>query len=158
MTRHEQFMAMAVETTKQGIAKGQTPFGAVIVDQDGNIVANSHNKVWMTTDITAHGEIVAIREACKNMDSIDLSGCTIYTTTEPCPMCFSAIHWAKIDRIIYGATIEDAAEAGFHELHIHNDVMKEIGGSEVVIAEQVMQKECKELFKIWGAREDKRVY
>jgi len=152
------FMAMAVETTKKGIAMGQTPFGAVIVDKEGNVVANTHNKVWLTTDITAHAEVTAIREACKNMNTIDLTGCTIYTTTEPCPMCFSAIHWANIDTIVYGATIEDAAEAGFHELHIHNDVMKEIGGSEVKIAEQVMQEECKELFRIWGEREDKRAY
>lgn len=158
MERDRRFMSMAVETTKQGIEKGQTPFGAVIVDKEGNVVANSHNTVWLTTDITAHAEITAIREACKSMGTIDLSGCTIYTTTEPCPMCFSAIHWAKIEKIVYGATIEDAAAAGFHELHIHNDTMKTIGKSEVKIGEKVMQKECTELFKLWGDREDKRAY
>lgn len=153
----EKYMRLAIEVTKEGIEKGQTPFGAIIV-KEGKIIASSHNQVWLDTDITAHAEVTAIRNACKAINDIDLTGATIYTTTEPCPMCFSASHWARLDRIVYGATIEDAAGAGFHELSIHNTTMKEIGGSEIAITSGVLQEECAALFDLWNAREDKRVY
>ena len=151
------FMNVAIGVSKKGIASGQTPFGAVIV-KDGKIIASSHNQVWSDTDITAHAEIVAIRAACNTLQSVDLSGCTIYSTCEPCPMCFSAIHWAKIDHIVFGATIEDAKNAGFHELAIHNTQMKVLGKSEVSITDKVLQQECRTLFDIWSRREDKRLY
>jgi len=153
----EKYMRLAIDVTKEGIAKGQTPFGSVIV-KDGKVIASSHNQVWMDTDITAHAEVTAIRNACKTLNDIDLTGATIYSTCEPCPMCFSASHWARLDRIVYGATIEDAAKAGFHELSIHNDVMKEVGGSEIAITSKVLQQECAALFELWAAREDKRTY
>ncbi len=153
----EKYMRLAIAVTKEGIERGQTPFGSVIV-KEGRVIASSHNQVWLDTDITAHAEVTAIRNACKNLGDIDLSGATIYSTTEPCPMCFSASHWARLDRIVYGATIEDAAKAGFHELSIHNTIMKEIGGSEIAITPGVLQEECAALFELWNAREDKRAY
>jgi len=153
----EKYMRLAIEVTKKGIENGQTPFGSVIV-KNGEVIASSHNQVWLDTDITAHAEITAIRSACKSLGDVDLSGATIYSTTEPCPMCFSASHWARLDRIVYGATIEDAAKAGFHELSIHNNLMKELGGSEIAITAGVLQEECAALFDLWNAREDKKAY
>ncbi len=151
------FMQRAISKAKEGIDSGQTPFGACIV-KDGNVVACCHNRVWETTDITAHAEIAAIREACKNLDSIDLSGCLIYSTTEPCPMCFTAIHWAKIEKIIYGTSIEDAKSFGFSELTISNKDMKKSGGSKVEIISDFLREDNLALFKYWAAKENKRSY
>ena len=147
--RDEYFMRLAIEKTRQGIRLGQTPFGACIVRADGSIASCEHNTVWKTTDITAHGEIQAIRTACQLMGGIDLSGCTIYSTTEPCPMCFSAIHWAKIRRIVFGASIDDARTAGFNELMVSNDIMKRESKSGVEIEPGCLRQECAGLFQEW---------
>lgn len=141
-------MSLAIKKTKEGIAAGQSPFGCCIV-KDGAVVSCEHNIVWASTDITAHAEITALRVACKNLGSIDLSGCTLYTTCEPCPMCFAACHWARVDKIVYGATIDDALSAGFHELTIACEDMKRLGGSEVLIERGVLQAECVALFDFW---------
>ncbi|VVB52513.1 tRNA-specific adenosine deaminase [uncultured archaeon] len=153
----ERFMEEAVKAAKDGIKGGQTPFGACVV-KDGVVVSCVHNVVWGTTDITAHAEVNAIREACKRLNSIDLSGCVIYSTCEPCPMCFAACHWAKLDRIVYGATIGDAREAGFNELTVSNEEMKRQGGSPIIVVKGVLEEECKGLFGLWQAQKDKRVY
>src|SRR4051794_29768559 len=108
----EKFMQVAIAKTKAGIAAGQSPFGSIIV-RDGRIVAEAHNTVWRDTDPTAHAEVNAIRLASKALGTIDFTGCTLYTTCEPCPMCLTASHWARISRVVYGATIEDAEKAGF---------------------------------------------
>src|SRR5688572_23132109 len=115
----EHFMRQAVAKAKHGIAAGQTPFGACIT-RNGEMLACEHNVVWATTDITAHAEVHAIRQACRRLGTIDLSGCVIYSTCEPCPMCFSAIHWAKIGRLIFGVSIADAQALGFSELAVSN--------------------------------------
>lgn len=141
-------MRLAVEKANEGIEKGQTPFGACIV-KGGQVVVCAHNVVWETTDITAHAEIHAIRKACQILKTIDLNGCTIYSTCEPCPMCFSAIHWANIDRIVYGAAIADAQQAGFRELSISNQEMKDAGNSCVDIKTGILQDECVALFDVW---------
>src|SRR4051794_15872306 len=112
--KDEEYMRLAIAKTREGIAAGQSPFGAVIV-RDGKVVAATHNTVWLTTDPTAHAEVNCIRAAASVLKTIALEGCTLYSTTEPCPMCLSAIHWAKIERVVFGATIEDAATAGFAE-------------------------------------------
>jgi tRNA(Arg) A34 adenosine deaminase TadA len=153
----ERFMRLAIEKTREGIAKGNSPFGACIV-KDGEVVALDHNVVWQTTDITAHAEITALRHACHDLHAIDLTGCTIYSTTEPCPMCFAACHWARIDTIVFGSAIEDAARAGFHELTVSNEAMKEQGGSEVRIVRGFMAEECRALFDEWLAKTDKPAY
>ena len=154
---HERYMRMAIAKAREGIDNGQTPFGACIV-KDGEVIACQNNQVWEEKNITSHAEIVAIRVACKVLDTVDLSGCTIYTTTEPCPMCFSAIHWAKIDTIYFGTRIADAQEAGFSELTISNEEMKQQGNSPVQIVGDFMRQENKEIFREFSSKTDKRLY
>lgn len=150
-------MRLAIVKAKEGIEKGQTPFGACIV-RDGEVISCAHNEVWKRMDITAHAEICAIREACKKLGTVDLSGCVIYSTCEPCPMCFSACHWAKISKIVYGARIEDAKKLGFSELTISNEEMKSQSNSSIEVIGDFLREEILELFKLWSKREDKRVY
>lgn len=150
-------MQLAIEKAKEGIEKGQTPFGACVV-KDNKVISTAHNTVWKDTDITRHAEINAIMDACKVLNNIDLSSCTIYSTCEPCPMCFSACHWARISKIIYGASIEDAKKIGFNELTVSNKKMKESGKSSIEIESGFLKKECLELFEIWLKRKDKKVY
>lgn len=151
------FMQQAINKAKEGIEYGQTPFGACIVKNNA-VISLSHNAVWENTDITAHSEINAIKDACQKLNTIDLTGCIIYSTCEPCPMCFSACHWAKISKIIYGASIEDANEIGFNELSISNHKMKELGKSNIEIEGGFLKELCLELFTIWFKRSDKKIY
>ena len=151
------FMRLAIEQARRGIQNGQTPFGACIV-KNGEVIVCTHNVVWQTTDITAHAEVHAIREACKKLQTIDLSGCTIYSTCEPCPMCFSACHWARISRIVFGARIEDAKASGFNELFISNETMKKLGQSPIEIVGDFMREENVEIFKEWARSGNRRIY
>ena len=153
----KRFMLNAIEKAKEGIKNGQTPFGACIV-KENYIVACCHNQVWSGCDITAHAEVVAIREACKKLKSISLEGTVIYSTCEPCPMCFSACHWAKIDKIIFGASIKDARKAGFNELEISNKNMKISGVSPIIIEPHFLQEECIGLFEIWRDKGTNKLY
>lgn len=153
----ERFMRIAIEKAREGIMNGQTPFGACIV-KDEKVIVSSHNLVWQNSDITAHAEIIAIRAACQSFNLIDLSGCTIFSTTEPCPMCFSAIHWARISKITFGTSIEDAKRAGFNELSIPNAEMKNLGGSPVEIEGGLLLNECASLFKLWSQSRKRRSY
>jgi len=141
-------MLMAIAKAREGIAAAQSPFGAVIV-RNGALVAAAHNIVWRSVDPTAHAEVNCIRRAAVALDSIDLSGCEMYSTCEPCPMCLAAIHWAKIDRIVYGATIADAATAGFCELHVDARVLAELGKSPLRVESGLLSQECAELFETW---------
>lgn len=152
-----EFMRLALEKAREGVASGQTPFAACIV-RDGRVVACEHNAVWDRTDSTAHAEVEAIRVACRRLGTVDLSGCEIYATCEPCPMCFSAIHWAKIATIVFGCRIADARELGFSELTISNQQMQELGGSPVAIVADYLREECRALFQEWAARPDRRTY
>jgi guanine deaminase len=153
----EEYMRLAIEKARQGIENGQSPFGACVVREDA-VLACVHNVVWETTDITAHAEIHAIREACRRLSRVDLSGSVIYSTCEPCPMCFSACHWARIDRIVYGARIHDAAEFGFNELPISVDRMKQLGGSAIEIVPDCLREENIALFRLWAQRPDRHAY
>jgi len=152
-----ELMRRAIEAAREGIAAGQTPFGACIA-KGGKPVACCHNRVWKDTDITAHAEIVAIREACRKLGTVDLSGCVIYTTTEPCPMCFSACHWARISRIVFGTGIPDAQRAGFSELTISNGQMTEMGKSPVRVEGGFLRDEAAKLFEEWGRDPGRRKY
>ncbi len=145
---HERWMALAVERARAGIAAGQSPFGAVIV-KDDQLVGAGHNEVWKRTDPTAHAEIVTIQHAAAALKAIDLSGCVMYTTCEPCPMCAAAIHWARLDECVYGATIADAAHAGFNELHLPVHDVYRIGGSKVRLIPDVLRSQCAGLFREW---------
>ena len=110
------FMQIAKENADTGILKNEGgPFGAVIVDENNNIISNGNNQVLNQKDPTAHAEIVAIREACKKLNTYDLSNCILYTSCEPCPMCLSAIIWANIKKVYYGCTKEDADKIGFRD-------------------------------------------
>ncbi len=134
----------AVKEALEGVKnKDGGPFGAIIINTEGKIVARGHNRVLRDKDPTAHAEIMAIREACKKLDTKDLTGCVLYTTCEPCPMCLSAIIWANIKTIYYGSTRKDAKEIGFKDDDIYefikgnNDLLKEI---------KLENKSCKDLF------------
>jgi tRNA(Arg) A34 adenosine deaminase TadA len=142
------FMQRAIDKARAGIKQGQSPFGACVV-KDGEIVACEHNTVWKNNNPTEHAEMNSIREASKKLGSIDLSGCNIYSTTEPCPMCFSAIHWARIAEIVYGASIADAKKAGFNELQISDQKLKKLGKSSVRIKPGVKKDKCVGLFHEW---------
>jgi tRNA(Arg) A34 adenosine deaminase TadA len=150
-------MDLAIALARQGVAEGQTPFGAVVV-KDGAVVASSHNTVWATTDPTAHAEVNAIREAAVRLATIDLAGCTMYTTCEPCPMCLAAIHWAKIDRVVYGASIADAAAAGFSELALPAEELARQGGSPLRVERGPRREECAALFDEWRSDPAHRGY
>ena len=157
MNNDKIFMQMAIDKAREGIDKGQSPFGACIV-KDGKVIACEHNIVWQSTDITAHAEVNAIRKACRKLDTIDLSGCIIYSTCEPCPMCFTAIHWARIDKVIFGARIEDAKKFGFNELTVSSHELKNKGGSKVEIQNDFMRDNCVRLFEYWESKNDNGTY
>ena len=142
------FMRLAQAAARKGIEKGQTPFGACIV-KNNKVIACSHNQVWKSNNITAHAEMVAIGCACKALKTIDLSGCTIYSTCEPCPMCFSACHWAGIWRIVFGCAIKDARNFGFNEMAISNLKLKRLIKSKIKITSALAVKENIALFEFW---------
>jgi len=144
----KEFMGNAIKIARKGFAKGNSPFGACIV-KNGKVVAVAHNTVLEKHDSTNHAEINAIRKACKKLGTFDLSGCAIYSTTEPCPMCFSAIHWARIGAIVYGTNISDVKKLGFSELTISCRTMKKQGKSKVKIKGDFMREECVELLDEW---------
>ncbi len=141
----ERYMRVAIEKAREGIVAGQSPFGSVIV-RDGKIIAATHNTVWRDTDPTAHAEVNNIRAAARALRTIDLSGCVLYATCEPCPMCLSAIHWAKISRVVFGASITDAAAAGFSELRVEARRLAEMGGSPLRVESGLLAEECRALF------------
>ncbi len=140
-----EYMKKAKENADKGIENGEGgPFGAVIVDKEGNIIANGNNKVLKDNDPTAHAEIVAIREACKTLNKIDLSDCILYTSCEPCPMCLSAIIWANIKEVYFGCTKNDAANIGFRD----NDIYEFIkGNNDMICLKQIDRDECIETMK-----------
>jgi guanine deaminase len=152
-----QAMAQAIKAARAGVKKGQSPFGCVIVRR-GRVVARAHNTVWDTCDSTAHAEVNAIRKACLKLGTIDLSGCTLYTTCEPCPMCYSAAHWARVSRVVYGAEIADAQAAGFNELVIPAKRMRKFSGDGMELQPGFMREECRELFVEWKRHGRGRAY
>ena len=119
--KHEEYMREAIRLSIENIKQGGGPFGAVIV-KDGQIIATGTNRVTATCDPTAHAEVSAIRQAAKALNSFDLSGCDIYTSCEPCPMCLGAIYWAHIDRMFYGNTKNDAKNIGFDDSFIYDEI------------------------------------
>lgn len=152
-----EFMRRAIAKAREGMSEGQTPFGACLV-REAQVVAAEHNAVWAGTDSTAHAEVQAIRAACRALGTVDLSGSVMYSTCEPCPMCFGAIHWAKISTIVFGARIADARALGFSELTIPSETMKRVGGSPVEIVPGFLRDECLTLFREFSARPDRRTY
>ena len=142
----DKFMKIAKENAENGIAnKEGGPFGAVIVDKSGNIIANGNNKVLKNNDPTAHAEIVAIREACRKLNTYDLSEYILYTSCEPCPMCLSAIIWANIKEVYYGCTKEDAGSIGFR-VDIIYDYLKE-KNKNLISMKKLDREECIKTFE-----------
>ena len=132
------------------------PFGACIV-KDNKVIALTRNTV-LSQDATCHAEVNAIRQASKKLNTFDLSGCVIYSTTEPCPMCFSACHWAKVSRIVFGAGIKDARDFGFNELTVSCLKMKQLGDSYIKVCAGVLAEENRKLFSLWKSGPCSRVY
>jgi tRNA(Arg) A34 adenosine deaminase TadA len=149
MVEPERLMTVAIAAARDGIAAGQSPFGCAIASTDG-VVAVAHNQVLATTDITCHAEINALRRACQQIGAIHLTGFTVATTCEPCPMCMAALHWARVGIVYYGASIADAAAAGFNELQLPAADLLRIGGSTVELVPGVMAPECRRLFADWA--------
>ncbi len=142
-------MQAALDAAIQALPREEGgPFGACIVHRD-TLLASSHNTVLKRRDPTCHAEINAIRVAARRLGQHDLSGCVIYSTTEPCPMCFSAIHWAQIGAIVYGTHIDDAKALGFRELDISNQQMKQLGHSPVQLIGGFMRPQCLALLQQW---------
>lgn len=150
-TNDSRFMRLALDACRKGVDLGQSPFGACIVRGD-QVLACTHNHVWKLIDATAHAEVMAIRQACQAVQSVLLPECTIYSTTEPCPMCFAAIHWARIRRIVYGASIADAQAYGFNELAIPNTQLASLGRMEVELVPDFLRQEAIELYRYWQQR------
>jgi len=157
MIEPDELMQLAIEACREGIALGQSPFGCAIAVGD-LVLARSHNTVVLSTDITAHAEINAIRAACLKADDIFLTGTLVATTCEPCPMCMSALHWARVDTVCYGATIADADSAGFNELQLPAAELLHLGGSSVKLIGNVQADPCRKLFAEWQSNPDKKIY
>lgn len=148
MDQHEKFMKLAIQLSEKNVLDNiGGPFGAVIV-KDGKVIAKSANKVTTTNDPTAHAEVSAIRLACKKLKMFDLSGCVIYTSCEPCPMCLSAVYWAKIDLIYYANTKQDADDIGFSDKFIYDELKKPMNKRQLPI-KQMMRDEAQQAFKLW---------
>ena len=150
------FMQRAIELSIESVNNGGGPFGSIIV-MDNRIVAEGSNKVTSTNDPTAHGEIVAIRQACKNLNNFNLSGCELYSTCEPCPMCLSAIYWSRIDKIYYANTREDARKINFDDSLIYSELKKNINERKIPMI-QMMRSEALKAFDLWDKKEDKVKY
>ena len=157
MKPSRKLMELSIAVAKKGVVKDESPFGAVIA-KNGKAIVATHNTVLSGRDAIAHAEINAIHAACRKLKSHKLYGCTIYSTCEPCPMCFSAIHWAGIPSIIYGARIEDAKACGFHELEVHDCRLKRLGKAKVKIRGNFMRRECVEMMREWKRRKGRRTY
>ena len=143
----EELMRQAIQKAQDAIRAGQTPIGCAIAAH-GQVIA-AHNRVLATTDITAHAEISALRDACARIGDIHLEGALVASTCEPCPMCMAALHWARVDTVCYGATIADAKAAGFNELRIPAAEIIRLGGSSVKLVPGILTDECVALFDQW---------
>lgn len=152
------FMRRAIDEALQNLpAMDGGPFGACLVRGD-EVLAVAHNTVLKDLDPTCHGEINAIRVAAGKLKTYDLSGCDIYSTTEPCPMCFAAIHWARIGRLIYGTAIGEVARLGFNELTLGTGQMQALGRSPVAIYPGFLADECRQLLAEWARMPGRQVY
>ena len=152
----EEFMRKAIALSIENVKNGGGPFGAVIV-RDNEIVATGVNRVTANCDHTAHAEVSAIREAAGKLGTFDLSGCEIYTSCEPCPMCLGAIYWAHLDKMYYGNTKSDAKEIGFDDSFIYEELELKPEDRRLY-SENLLHAEAIKAFEAWSANEDKVEY
>lgn len=157
MSEKEKMMQKAIELSIKGSSEGKGgPFGAVVV-KDGKIVGQGHNQVTSTNDPTAHAEVVAIRDACKNLGTFQLSDCELYTSCEPCPMCLGAIYWARPARVYYANTREDAAAVGFDDAFIYEEIPLPLSERKIEMI-QLGREEAQKAFILWSEKENKVDY
>jgi tRNA(Arg) A34 adenosine deaminase TadA len=157
MTREEKFMQEAIALSLYGISENHGgPFGCIIV-KDDVIVGRGNNKVTSTNDPTAHAEVVAIRDACKNLNTYQLDGCEVYTSCEPCPMCLGAIYWARPKIIYYANNRQDAADIGFDDSMIYDEMSADIEHRKIPIL-SLGREEALKVFTAWLHKEDKTHY
>ena len=152
----KEFMKRAIELSIKSVNSGTGPFGAVLV-KDNQIIAEGFNKVTSSNDPTSHAEIVAIRMACKVLNNFNLEGCDLYTTCEPCPMCLSAIYWARINKIYYANTRVDAQKIDFSDAMIYEELNKTIEDRKIPM-HQMMRDDALKAFDMWDKKEDKIKY
>jgi len=143
-----EFIRLAIQTAWQGVERGEMPFGACIVRR-GQVVSVAHNSAKANIDTTAHAEVQAIRQASRRLQTLELPGCVIYSTCEPCPMCFTACVWAKVGRIVYACRIEDAERAGIGQVPISSARMNQLGQSGIELVGDVLREESLKLFEAW---------
>ncbi len=151
-----QFMRQAIRLATENVTKEGGPFGALIV-KNGEVVATGVNRVTDSLDPTAHAEVCAIRAACKTLNTFDLRGCEIYSSCEPCPMCLSAIYWARIDKLYFAGTKYDAAEAGFDDSFIYDELARPQSERQLPV-EHLLHDEAMESFNAWLQNEKKIEY
>jgi len=156
MTSKNKFMIRAIDLSVESAHGIGGPFGCVVV-KDEKIIAEGSNKVTFSNDPTAHAEIVAIREACRKLNTFNLSGCDIYASCEPCPMCLSAIYWSHIDNIYYANTRDDAKKINFDDSMIYSEFSKKIEDRKIPI-KQMLRDEALKAFEIWDKKKDKIEY
>ena len=154
--KDREFMREAIRLANESVKNGGGPFGAVIV-KDNEIIAGSSNSVTIDNDPTAHAEVNTIRQACKKLGTFDLSGCVIYTSCVPCPMCLGAIYWAKIDRIYYGNNRTDARNIDFADDFIYDELNRQFDERTIPII-PLLRDEALQSFRLWQEKEDKTEY
>lgn len=150
------FMERAIKLANDSVDYNGGPFGAVVV-KDGEIIAEGSNCVTLHNDPTAHAEVTAIRNACSKLNTFDLSGCEIYTSCEPCPMCLASMYWARIDRYYYGCTQHDAKQIGFDDSFIYTEIELKAENRKIK-SSQLLHKQALTAFQKWDAKEDKTEY
>jgi len=154
---HNPFMARAIELSIENVRSGRGgPFGAIVV-KEGEIIAEGVNCVTQSNDPTAHAEVMAIREACKKLRMFELTGCDIYTSCEPCPMCLGAIYWARAARLFFGNSAADAANAGFDDSFIYSEILQAHSQRKIPM-EQMMSEEALQAFRAWQEKPNKVLY
>jgi tRNA(Arg) A34 adenosine deaminase TadA len=157
MNHNHDIMQQAIRLSLEGIQSGRGgPFGAIVV-KDGVVVGRGSNAVTSTNDPTAHAEVVAIRDACKNLGSFQLDGCDLYTSCEPCPMCLSAIYWARIEHVCYSNTRNDAKNIGFDDEFIYDELKKEMEERKVNLV-KIDSSNSLDSFTLWENKTDKIFY
>ena len=152
----QEFMRRAIQLSLESVKHGGGPFGAVIV-KEGKIIAEAANRVTLDNDPTAHAEVNAIRQAARSLGKFDLSGCDIYTSCEPCPMCLGAIYWAHLDHIYYGCNRRDAADAGFDDEFIYQELSLAPAERQKMM-EVLLPDESLAAFRMWKEKKDKKRY
>lgn len=154
---HQTYLDMAIELSRQGMeAKDGGPFGAVIV-QDNQVIAKGNNQVTSGCDPTAHAEVVAIRRACAALGRFDLRGCTIYSSCEPCPMCLGAVYWARLDKLYFANSRQDAADIGFDDAHIYDELPLPIAQRSLETI-HMPSKNARAVFEAWMRLEGRVEY